>query len=127
MGVGIGNGKGKYFVPESNTDFVFPTWAEETGFVGSALLLLLEFTVGWRGFVISWRSPDPYSRLLAASFSAMFSLQALLNIAVVTGLWPVTGVPLPFISYGGTSILCSFLIIGLLLRIQRETALRVNR
>ena len=105
-GVGFGAGREKYYLPEANTDFIFATIAEETGLLGSLTVVTLLFLTGWRGFVIARRTRDTFGAMLASGIAAMISWQAIINVGVVTGTIPATGVPLPFISFGGTSLLC---------------------
>src|SRR5438067_10339590 len=108
-GMGIGAGREKFYLPEANTDFIFATIAEETGLWGSLLTISLLFMVGWQGFTIARRTRDPFGALLAGGIAAMISWQAVINVAAVTGSIPATGVPLPFVSYGGSSLV--FLLI----------------
>jgi cell division protein FtsW len=119
-GVGIGAGREKFYLPEANTDFIFATVAEETGLWGSVLVLTLLMVVGWRAVIIAHRAPDTFGRLLAGGIGAMITWQALINIAVVTGSMPATGVPLPFVSYGGTSLVFLLISVGILLNIAQH-------
>lgn len=119
-GVGIGAGREKFYLPEANTDYIFATIAEETGLVGSVLLVGLLFLLGRQGFVIARRTRDSFGAMLAAGLAAMISLQAVLNLAVVTRLVPPTGIPLPFVSYGGTSLIFLLIAVGILLNISRH-------
>lgn len=119
-GVGLGEGRGKYYLPESNTDFVFATIAEETGLWGSTLVLGLVMLLAWRGFRIARRTQDPFGALLAAGITATICWQSILNIAVVTNSVPATGVPLPFISYGGSSLMFLLIGVGILLNIAQH-------
>jgi cell division protein FtsW len=117
VGVGIGAGREKFYIPESNTDFIFATIAEETGLIGSVLVIGLMGCVSWRALVIARRTRDPFGSLLAAGIGAQVSWQAILNIAVVTASVPATGVPLPFISFGGTSLIFLLISVGILLNV----------
>ena len=119
-GVGLGAGREKFYIPEANTDFIFATIAEETGLVGSLVVLGLLAAVGLQGFRIASRTRDPFGSLLAAGIAAMISWQAIVNVAVVTGSIPATGVPLPLISYGGSSVLFLLIGIGILLNISQH-------
>ena len=119
-GVGLGAGREKYYLPEPYTDFIFATVAEETGLCGSLFVVTLLFVVSWRAFSISGSTRDPFGRLLASGIGVMISSQALLNMLVVTGMLPATGVPLPFISYGGSSIVTLLISVGVLLNIARN-------
>jgi cell division protein FtsW len=117
-GVGIGNSIQKYgYLPENTTDSIFAIYAEETGFVGSILLLVVLFFQLILGFFIAARAPDKFGRLLAAGIVTFLATQMILNIGSQVVLVPLTGVPLPFISYGGTSLIINFAAIGILLSI----------
>ncbi len=119
-GVGIGEGKQKLsFLPEVNTDFIFSLIGEELGFIGAAVVLLLFGALFARGVRIAGRARSPFSYYLAFGLTVMITLQSLMNITVVTGLIPPKGLPLPFISYGGSSLLVNFMAVGTLLRISR--------
>jgi len=121
FGVGLGNSNGKfYFLPERHTDFVFSIFAEEAGLVGSVILLGLMFFYVYRGFRIARHAPDMFGFLLASGLSVMFGVQVFINVGVATKLLPATGMTLPFISYGGSSLLLSFIVTGILLNISRE-------
>jgi cell division protein FtsW len=120
FGVGWGQGKEKYFLPQSNSDFIFATLAEEFGFVRTAPVLILLCIVGWRGFRIASQTKDRFGALLAAGIAALISWQALINIAVATASIPATGVPLPFISFGSSSLVLLLAGIGILLNIAQH-------
>jgi cell division protein FtsW len=117
LGQGMGRGREKYFLPQGNSDFIFATYAEETGFAGCCVLIVLMAVVGWRGFEIAFRTRDRFGALIAGGIAALISWQALINIAVATGSIPATGVPLPFISNGSSSLVLLMAGIGLLLNI----------
>jgi rod shape determining protein RodA len=102
------------FVPEQETDFVFTVAGEELGLVGSAVLVLLVGVVLWRGLSIAARAEDAYGTLLAVGVVCWFGFQAFENIGMTVGIMPVTGLPLPFVSYGGSSMFASMLAVGLL-------------
>jgi cell division protein FtsW len=120
FGTGLGSGTQKIVrLPEPHTDFIFAVIAEEAGFVGTVFLIFLYGTFFWRGIVIAIGAPDDFGRLLATGLSLMITIQAFINIAVVSGSLPTTGIPLPFISYGGSSLLCSMIACGILLNISR--------
>ena len=120
-GVGLGAGRQKlYYLPEAHTDFILSVWAEERGLVGIALVLGLFGVLVWRGLRIAWRQHDPYRRLLATGITAWLGLQAALNALVVTGCLPTKGIPLPFLSYGGTGLVVSLAATGLLAGLARE-------
>ena len=120
-GHGLGNGLHKaYWVPNAHTDAIFAIIGEELGFIGSLGVLALFAILAWRGFLIAWRAPDAFGRLFATGLSCMLTLQALVNIAVVTNSLPYTGVTLPLVSFGGSSTVISLVAIGLLLNISRQ-------
>ncbi len=112
-GAGLGLGRAKEFLPAAETDFVFATVAEETGVFGSTAIIVLLALVSWRIFVIAHKAQAMFLLLLASGLGLMIALQSLLNLYVVTGAVPTTGVPLPFISYGGSSLICILFSIGL--------------
>ena len=116
-GMGLGEGREKLFIPEPRTDFIFPVIAEEWGLIGTLALVLLFVFVAARGFAIAYTTRDPFGALLAAGITSLISVQALINMAVATASIPDTGVPLPFISYGGSSLVLMLLGIGILLNI----------
>lgn len=125
FGMGLGQSKQKFlYLPENHTDFIFAILGEELGFIGASLVVLLFIMFVWRGLKIAVTSPDPFGSLLAAGITSGISLQALINMGVVTGSMPVTGVPLPFISYGGTSLLFTLMGIGIILNISKYTTPR---
>ena len=102
------------FVPEQQTDFIFTVAGEETGFVGSSLLLLLFELFFWRAFLIAQRTDDLFGRLVCVGVIAWFALQTFENIGMTMGLMPMTGVPLPFVSYGGSAMFSTLIGFGLL-------------
>lgn len=116
-GMGLGEGREKLFIPEPRTDFIFPVIAEEWGLIGTLALVTLFAFVAMRGYAIAYRTKDPFGALLAAGITTLISVQALINMAVATASIPDTGVPLPFISYGGSSLVLMLLGIGILLNI----------
>lgn len=119
-GVGLGQGHEKYYLPQGDTDFIFATVAEELGFAQTVPILLLLLLVGARGFVIARKTKDRFGALIAAGIAALISWQALINIAVATASIPATGVPLPFISYGSTSLVMLMAGVGILLNIAQH-------
>ena len=122
FGVGLGNSKQKYlYLPEPHNDFIFSVLAEELGFVGCVAVILLFTVFVWRGVIISMRAKDNFGCLIAIGIVTMLGLQAMVNIAVVTGTIPVTGMPLPFFSYGGTSLIANLMAVGILLNISRNS------
>ena len=122
FGVGLGRSKQKlFYLPEPQNDFIFAVIGEELGFIGGVAILLLYLILIWRGFQIAYKAPDLFGSLLAAGIIFTFALQVLLNVAVVTGMLPVTGINLPLISYGGSSVLFVLCSIGILLNISKYT------
>ena len=120
FGVGLGNSKQKYlYLPEPHNDFIFAVLAEELGFIGCLFVILLFVVFIWRGIIIAMRAKDNFGCLIAIGIVAMLGLEAIINIAVVTGTMPVTGMPLPFFSYGGTAIITNLVAVGILLNISR--------
>jgi cell division protein FtsW len=122
-GAGLMESKQKLlYLPEAHTDFIYGVIGEETGFLGSVLLLAGFVVVLWRGVRTYVRAADPFGRYLALSVTVCTVVQALINISVVLGLAPNKGIPLPFISYGGSSLLSSLLLMGMLLSVSEHTA-----
>ena len=122
IGAGLGNSLQKYFyLPEPQTDFIFSIIAEELGFLGATAILILFLLLCWRGFVIALHTTDRFASLLAFGITGMLLIQVAINISVVIGLIPVTGITLPFISYGGSSLLLNIGAIGILLNISKFT------
>ena len=103
-----------HFVPEQHTDFIFTVAGEELGLVGAGLLIALLALVLWRALRIAWRTDDLFGRVAAAGIACWFGFQAFQNIGMCLGIMPVTGVPLPFVSYGGSSMFAALLAVGLL-------------
>lgn len=127
-GVGPGLGVSKfYYLPEAHTDFAFAVFCEEFGFLGAMVVLLLFAALAWYGSRIAVAAPDGYGLLLGAGLTALIAGEALGNIAMVTNLLPVTGVPLPFISYGGTALMINLIAVGILLSINRCSQQAVRR
>ena len=120
LGAGIGQGREKYYLPQGNTDFIFATVAEELGFFRTLPLFGLLIVIAWRGFRIASNCKDRFGSLLAAGITSLICWQALINIAVATASVPATGVPLPFISFGSTSLVVLMGSIGLLLNIAQH-------
>ena len=102
------------YVPEQHTDFIFTVAGEEFGFVGALAVLALYALLLWRSIRIAWLAKDPFGTYVAAGIASMFAIQMFVNVGMVIGIMPITGIPLPFLSYGGTSILVSFAAIGML-------------
>ena len=120
FGVGLGESKQKYlYIPEPHNDFIFAELAEELGFIGCAIVIILFAILIWRGITIAMKAPDMFGSLLAAGITSMIAIQVLVNIAVVTASMPVTGMALPFFSYGGTALIITLTAIGILLSVSR--------
>jgi cell division protein FtsW len=120
FGLGLGQSRQKFFyLPEQHTDFIYAILGEELGFIGAFFVIMLFLLLAWRGFRVAMNAPDHFTSLLAGGLTAMIVLQAVINIGVVIGALPVTGITLPFISYGGTSLLFSMISIGIILNISR--------
>jgi rod shape determining protein RodA len=123
FGQGYLNGsqtQGKY-IPAQRTDFIFTVLGEEFGFLGIAVMLMLYLIIIYRISRIAWRAPDLFGRLTATGVSAWFTVQTFENIGMNLGIMPVTGVPLPFVSYGGSAMFVSWIAVGLVLAIGRES------
>ena len=125
FGRGLGGGLQKYlFLPEAHTDFIFSIVGEEAGFLGATLLIGLIALLLWRGMRAAARSADPFAYLLAGGLTLQIGLYALANLCVATGLAPTTGLPLPFVSYGGSALLVNMAAVGLLYRVSAENGQR---
>lgn len=121
FGVGLGESKQKYlYIPEAHNDFIFAILAEELGFVGCLLVIVLFAILVVRGVLIAIRSEDTFGSLVAIGITALIAVQVILNIAVVTNTIPNTGISLPFLSYGGSSLIILLSSIGVLLNISRS-------
>ena len=121
FGVGLGEGKQKlFFLPEAHTDFVLALVGEELGLAGTATVILLFVVFVLRGFQIAARAREPFGKYLGMGITLLIGVQALVNAAVVTGLLPTKGLTLPFVSYGGSSLVVSFVGVGMLLSISRD-------
>ena len=121
LGTGLGNGKQKlFYLPEGHTDFIFALIGEELGLVGCLAVLVCFGVLAMRGFRVATRSRDCFTSLLAFGLTFLFVGQALLNIGVAIGLLPTKGMPLPLVSYGGSSMMSAGLVVGILLALSRE-------
>lgn len=126
-GVGYGSSKQKLaWLPEAHTDFIFAVIGEEQGFIGCLLIICLFWTILQRGFVIAVKCQDMYGQLLALGLTFSICFQGFLNMWVASSFVPATGVPMPFISYGGSSIMVSLWMIGILLNISKDNVKRVR-
>lgn len=127
FGVGLGNSIQKlYYLPFQHTDFIFSVICEEWGFFGALIVMGLFALLGWRGFTIAWHCPSRFGKMLAFGLTLAIVLQAMINICVTIGLMPVTGVTLPLISYGGTSLIVTLAMIGMLLNISKAQPVYVQ-
>jgi cell division protein FtsW len=126
-GVGYGSSKQKLaWLPEAHTDFIFAEIGEELGYVGCLLVIGLFMTLIHRGFLIASRCPDMYGKLLAVGITFSIGFQAFLNMSVASSFLPATGVPLPFISYGGSSLMVSMWMVGVLLNISKKRVKKIR-
>lgn len=125
FGKGLAKGEMKLLhIPEPHTDFIFPIIGEELGFVGAVLIICLFLLFAWRGIQAARHSGDLFGSLLATGITLVILLQALINIGVTCGLFPTKGLPLPFVSYGGTTLVINMAEIGMLLAISRSAVSR---
>ena len=121
-GLGLMEGKQKlFYLPEPHTDFIYAVAAEELGLIGALAIVVLFLIFAWRGLRTALRCGDPFARLLAAGITTMVIVQALFNVSVVLALLPTKGIPLPFISYGGSSLFVMLASVGVLLNISQQT------
>jgi cell division protein FtsW len=122
-GVGLMESKQKlFYLPEAHTDFIFAVICEELGFLGATVVIVLFAMYAWRGLRAAFNAPDGFGRMVALGVTAMVLFQALINFAVVLGLMPTKGIPLPFVSYGGSSLLVMLLGTGVLLNVSQQAA-----
>jgi cell division protein FtsW len=120
FGLGLGHSRQKYFyLPEAHTDFIFAVLGEELGMLGAIAVLALFVVFAIRATILALKAPDRFGMLLAMGCTFLIVIQAFINIGVVTSSWPVTGVPLPFISFGGTSLIVSLIAVGLIANVGR--------
>jgi len=120
MGAGLGKSHQKFFyIPEPQTDFIFSIIGEELGFLGATTVILLFLALIWRGMRVALNAEDTFGSLLAAGITSLIAVQMLINVAVATSSMPITGIPLPFISYGGSSLTFMMMTVGILLNISR--------
>jgi len=120
MGVGYGNSASKKYLPERIGDSIFAIIAEEFGFVGSVVTIGLFFVLAGRGLMLARRIADPMGRLLLVGFSTTIGIQVFMHIGAVSGLIPMTGVPLPFVSYGGTALAAFMTMVGIMLNVSKN-------
>ncbi len=121
MGMGAGEGRSKlYYLPEAHTDFIFSVIGEEWGLIGTLLILFLFFALLWRGIKIVRGLSDPFGQLLGLGVTLLILLSSLMHMGVVTGLLPAKGLALPFLSYGGSSLLVNWIGVGLLYNVSKQ-------
>jgi cell division protein FtsW len=126
-GLGLGGSREKWgTLPEAHTDFIYAVIGEETGLLGTFAILILFFIIGVVGYRIARRAPDPYVKLVAAGITTWIVVQMLVNICAVLGLLPITGVPLPLVSYGGSSLVPTLVGLGILMSFARHEATMVT-
>jgi len=124
-GVGLMESKQKlFYLPEAHTDFIYAVICEELGFIGAVVVITLFAVYAWRGLRATFNAPDGFGRMLALGVTAMVLCQSLINFAVVLGMMPTKGIPLPFVSYGGSSLLAMLLATGVLLNIAQHAGSR---
>lgn len=127
FGLGLGQSRQKYaYVAEAQNDFIFTIWCEEMGFIGAVIIIVLFMALLYRGYRIALRAPDKFSSLLVFGIMTQMGLQALLNIMVVSGTAPNTGVSLPFLSYGGTSLIMFMAEMGMVLAVSRRSYQKIK-
>jgi len=128
LGTGLGMGTSKfYYLPEAHTDFAFAVLCQEMGYIGALVVLVLLMLLGFYGIQIAIKAADGFGKMLALGATALVVGQGVANIAMVTGLLPVIGVPLPFVSFGGTSLIINFFAIGLLLSVGRRANIGISK
>jgi len=120
LGVGLCEGREKYYIPAGHTDFIFSSIGEEVGLWGTLLIVGLFAVFAYLGLRIALRCRSPYCMLLATGLTSMIGLQAAINVGVATSSIPATGVPLPFLSYGGSSLVLTMIAAGLILNVSRH-------
>jgi len=121
LGVGIMNGRQKLlYLPEAHTDFIYAVASEELGLMGSVGLLLGFFVIFWRGWLTALRAKDDFGRYLALGVTAVVVLQGFINMSMVIGLMPTEGIPLPMISFGGSSLLSTLASLGILMNVSEH-------
>lgn len=126
FGAGLGQSRQKFnYLPEPVTDSIFAILGEELGFLGTTIIVLLFLFVAWRGLQIAKFAPDEFGKLVAVGIVSWIVFQAFINMSAISGLIPLTGIPLPFISYGGTSLAVILAAVGILLNISKHSTLRV--
>ncbi len=126
-GVGIAQSRQKFFyLPDQHTDFIFSIIGEELGFLGTSMVIIIFLIFLWRGFSIARKAKDTFGALLAAGITSLIVLQVIVNVSVVTKVFPTTGITLPFISYGGSSLIVNMFCCGILINISKNTGITVG-
>lgn len=124
LGLGPGKGHNKFnFLPEAHTDFIYSVMGEELGSWGTLLVMAAFLTFIWRGYSIASRAADPFGRMVATGLTTALAVYGLVNIGMVMGVFPVVGIPLPFVSFGGTAMVAALASVGILLNIDRRSAI----
>ena len=127
-GLGLGDSTQKYlYLPEAYTDFIFAIIVEELGFIGGTITLIVMFICLWRIYLIGRNAPDPYGRLVCYGVFWYLLLHVIINLGGVFGLIPLTGVPLPFLSYGGSFMICTIMALSIVQRINIETRIEIDK
>jgi len=122
-GIGLGASRAKWgFLPYAHTDFIFAIVAEEWGLVGAGIVILTFLVIGLIGLSTALRAPDAFGQLLAAGVTCWIVVQAFVNIGAVLGVVPITGLPLPFVSFGGSALVVTMAAYGILLNIARQAS-----
>jgi len=122
VGRGIGESRQKlFYLPEAHTDFIFAVLGEEVGFLGALVVVGLFAVLVWRGLRVGLRAPDDFGAFLALGITVLIATQVIVNLGVVTGMLPTKGLPLPFISFGGSALLVTMLGAGVLLNVSQQT------
>jgi cell division protein FtsW len=119
-GLGLGQSRQKFYIPEVTTDSIFAVIGEELGFLGGLFLIVLFSILIYQGFKIAKNSTDRFGQILAGGITAWLGVQAIINLGAMVSLFPLTGVPLPFISYGGSALVANLAGIGILLNISKK-------
>lgn len=123
LGLGLGMSRQKHlYLPEPHTDFIFSILSEELGFLGITMVITLFGILVWRGYRVAIRAHDLFTCLVATGITSMLMIQVVINIGVVSGAFPVTGITLPFLSYGGSSLTLTLVAVGILLNLSRNTS-----
>jgi cell division protein FtsW len=121
FGVGLGQSRQKlFYLPASHTDFIFSIIGEELGFLGTASIVILFTLFVWEGMKVAFKAPGMFERMLALGVVSMIALEAIINIGVTAGALPTKGLPLPFISYGGSGLIFHLMAVGLLLNVAKR-------